>query len=158
LAILYHLFKFIDHVVIFADLKDKQIFSGYILCLYTLNFHVYILVCFSPNGHRLLTSSSDRTARLWSMDGTCLQQLREHTDDIFACAFSYMGDSIITSSKDNTCTIWRWFDWFRAFSCYLSRCLLFTLYIFTLSKSSGARTAYSFLISRRRAYIVSMFY
>ncbi|EFN80036.1 WD repeat-containing protein 69 [Harpegnathos saltator] len=62
----------------------------------------------NPNGHQLLTGSSDRTARLWSTDdGSCLQQLREHTDEVFACAFSYTGDSVITASKDKTCTIWR---------------------------------------------------
>lgn len=65
-------------------------------------------VCFSPNGHQLLTASLDKTARLWSIDdGSCFQQLKGHTDDVFACAFSYTGDSIITASKDNTCTIWR---------------------------------------------------
>lgn len=72
------------------------------------HFRACVPVCFSPNDHQLLTASSDRTARLWSAsDGVCLQQLRGHTDDIFACAFTYSGDSIITASKDNTCTIWR---------------------------------------------------
>lgn len=66
------------------------------------------LVCFSPNGHQLLTASLDRTARLWSTDdGSCFQELKGHTDDVFACAFSYTGDTIITASKDNTCTVWR---------------------------------------------------
>ncbi|TGZ55738.1 WD repeat-containing protein 69 [Temnothorax longispinosus] len=65
-------------------------------------------LCFSPNGHQLLTASLDKTARLWSADdGSCFQQLKGHTDDVFACAFSYTGDTIITASKDNTCTIWR---------------------------------------------------
>lgn len=70
--------------------------------------YLFLLVCFSPNGRQLLTASSDKTARLWSTDdGRCLQQLKGHTDDVFACAFSYTGDSVITAGKDNTCIIWR---------------------------------------------------
>lgn len=65
-------------------------------------------VCFSPNSQHLLTSSLDRTSKLWSLEnGCCIQTLDSHTDDVFSCAFSYNGDTIITASKDNTCMIWR---------------------------------------------------
>lgn len=65
-------------------------------------------VCFSPNSQHLLTSSLDRTSKLWSLEnGCCIQTLDGHTDDVFSCAFSYNGDTIITASKDNTCMIWR---------------------------------------------------
>jgi len=65
-------------------------------------------VAFSPQGSRVLTASSDKTARIWETEtGDCLQVLEGHTDEIFSCAFNYEGDTIITGSKDNTCRIWR---------------------------------------------------
>lgn len=72
-------------------------------------YRVFInAVCFSPNGHQLLTSSVDRTAKLWSTEtGCCSQTLNGHTEDVFASAFSYTGDTVVTASKDSTCIIWR---------------------------------------------------
>lgn len=71
-------------------------------------YHLLLTVCFSPNTNNLLSSSLDKTARIWSTDSSrCLQTLSGHTDDVFSCAYSYNGDTIITASKDNTCTIWR---------------------------------------------------
>jgi len=65
-------------------------------------------VAFNPQGIRILTASSDKTARLWDAEtGDCLQILEGHTDEIFSCAFNYSGDTIITGSKDNTCRIWK---------------------------------------------------
>ena len=65
----------------------------------------YLLI---PQGSRILTASSDKTARIWETEtGDCLQVLEGHTDEIFSCAFNYDGDTIITGSKDNTCRIWK---------------------------------------------------
>lgn len=57
-------------------------------------------MCFNPKGNRILTASSDKTARLWdAATGHCLQVLEGHTDEIFSCAFNYKGDIIITGNK-----------------------------------------------------------
>ena len=65
-------------------------------------------ITFNPQGSRILSASSDKSARLWDVDnGECLQVLEGHTDEIFSCAFNYEGDTIITGSKDNTCRIWK---------------------------------------------------
>jgi len=65
-------------------------------------------VSFNPQGSKVLTGSSDKTARLWDVEsGECDQILQGHSDEIFSCAFNYKGDTIITGSKDNTCRIWR---------------------------------------------------
>jgi len=64
-------------------------------------------VQFSPNGQKVLTASADKTCRIWSMTGTCLQVLEGHGDEILNCSFNYDGDCIITGSKDNTCRIWK---------------------------------------------------
>ncbi|POI35468.1 hypothetical protein CIB84_000781 [Bambusicola thoracicus] len=53
----------------------------------------------SADGNRILTASSDKTARLWdAATGHCLQTLEGHTDEIFSCAFNYKGNIIITGS------------------------------------------------------------
>lgn len=81
-------------------------------------------VIFNPQGTRILTASSDKTARLWDpLKGECLQIFEGHSDEIFSAAFNYEGDIIITGqphpfpliisfylligSKDNTCRLWR---------------------------------------------------
>lgn len=62
------------------------------------------LVTFNPKGSRILTSSSDKTARLWNVDdGKCCQVLVGHTDEIFSAAFNYDGDVIITGNIVNFC-------------------------------------------------------
>ena len=66
------------------------------------------MVVLIDQGSKILTASSDKSARLWDADsGDCLQILEGHTDEIFSCAFNYEGDTIITGSKDNTCRIWK---------------------------------------------------
>lgn len=65
-------------------------------------------VSFSPTtGKYLLTSSQDKTARLWEVrSGNCVQILDGHTDEVFSSIFSYCGKKVITASKDNTSIIW----------------------------------------------------
>lgn len=61
-------------------------------------------VCFNPQGTRILTASSDKTAQIWDVDtGDCLQVLEGHTDEIFSCAFNYEGETIITGSFPGPC-------------------------------------------------------
>eukprot|EP00795_Rhopilema_esculentum_P016681 gene16681-8123_t len=65
------------------------------------NFPVYaVLAIFNPQGNRILTAGSDKTARLWDpFTGECVQILEGHTDEIFSCAFNYEGDIILTEYK-----------------------------------------------------------
>jgi len=66
------------------------------------------IIKFNPQGNRIITASSDKTCRIWSVEnGAELQVLDGHEDEIFSCAFNYEGDTIITGSKDNTCRIWK---------------------------------------------------
>ncbi len=51
-------------------------------------------------GNRVLTASSDRTARLWDVNtAECVQVLDGHSDEIFSCAFNYNGDTVITGAR-----------------------------------------------------------
>lgn len=54
---------------------------------------------FNPQGTKIITAGSDKTARIWSAE-TCemLQVLEGHTDEIFSCSFNYEGDTIITGT------------------------------------------------------------
>lgn len=77
--------------------------------LCTLSLSLFLSqVTFNPQGTKILTASSDKSAQLWEVEtGDCLQMLEGHTDEIFSCAFNYEGDTVITGSKDNTCRIWK---------------------------------------------------
>lgn len=65
-------------------------------------------VSFSPvTGAYLLTASQDHTARLWkAFTGSCVQELKGHSDEVFAAVFSQCGKKIVTASKDNTAIVW----------------------------------------------------
>jgi len=57
---------------------------------------------FSPDGQRILTASSDNTARLWDVNGTPLATLEGHTAVVNSAVFSPGGQRILTASSDGT--------------------------------------------------------
>jgi WD40 repeat protein len=62
---------------------------------------------FSPDGSRIVTASSDMTARLW--DGrseVALAILSGHTGGVESAAFSPDGSRIVTASSDKTARLW----------------------------------------------------
>lgn len=66
---------------------------------------------YSPDGTRVLTASDDKTARIWTADGTGLPiVLAEHRGAITSAAFSPNKDSdkfrVLTTSADGTARIW----------------------------------------------------
>jgi WD40 repeat protein len=64
-------------------------------------------VAFSPDGTRVITGSSDNTARLWdARDGKPLATLQGHTAAVGMVAFSPDGTRVITGSSDNTARLW----------------------------------------------------
>jgi hypothetical protein len=68
-------------------------------------------VAFSPDGSRLLTASSDMTARLWvARGGKPLATLQGHTDRVGAVAFSPDGTRVLTASDDKTARLWDAYD------------------------------------------------
>ncbi len=61
---------------------------------------------FSPDGLRIVTSSSDKTARLWdALSGKPIATLSGHTWSVSSAQFSPDGLRIVTSSDDNTARI-----------------------------------------------------
>jgi WD40 repeat protein len=69
---------------------------------------------FSPDGTKILTGSSDKTARLWeSSSGKLIHSLEGHTSGVNSAVFSPDGTKILTSdasiysgSSDNTARLW----------------------------------------------------
>jgi WD40 repeat protein len=61
----------------------------------------------SPDGKRVLTASADRTALIWSADGTGMPiPLRGHQGPLLSAAWSPDGQRVLTSSEDKTARIW----------------------------------------------------
>jgi WD40 repeat protein len=64
-------------------------------------------VDFSADGRRLLTASSDGTARIWdAVTGTQLVPPMKHDAEVVSAVFSPDGQRVATASMDNTARIW----------------------------------------------------
>lgn len=62
---------------------------------------------FSPDGERIVTAGSDKTARVWDVKtGQTLLSLTGHTDRVNDAAFSPDGERIVTAGADDTARLW----------------------------------------------------
>lgn len=61
---------------------------------------------FNREGSRLITASSDKTARIWDTSSGSMLALLEHPDTVNAAAFNPYGDCVATASRDNKVRIW----------------------------------------------------
>ena len=62
---------------------------------------------FSPDGKRIVTASSDKTARLWDAEtGKPIGELDGHEGWVWRAAFSPDGKRIVTASGDKTARLW----------------------------------------------------
>ena len=86
---------------------SKIIFNILNIILYYIYTEVYS-IAFSPDGSRIVSSSSDNTIRLWD-EGTgdaIVKPLEEHSSYIYSVAFSPDGSRIVSGSSDNTICLW----------------------------------------------------
>jgi len=62
---------------------------------------------FSPDGRRVVTASSDRTARVWEAGtGTPVGAPLQHQNAVNSAAFSPDGRRVVTASSDHTARVW----------------------------------------------------
>ncbi|MCA6518157.1 MAG: hypothetical protein IM556_05820, partial [Pseudanabaena sp. M110S1SP2A07QC] len=78
--------------------KEKTRFQGH--------QDVVTSIAFAPDGKSIVTSSGDKTAKLWSIDGRLLQTFQGHQSGVTSVAFAPDGKSIVTGSGDNTAKLW----------------------------------------------------
>jgi WD40 repeat protein len=65
-------------------------------------------LAFSPDGKRLVTASTDKTAIVWDVDSgkPALPPLKGHSNEVRSVTFSPDGKTILTGSRDNTARLW----------------------------------------------------
>ncbi|MBD1824182.1 hypothetical protein H6F51_17055 [Cyanobacteria bacterium FACHB-DQ100] len=64
-------------------------------------------VAFCPDGRTIVSGSSDKTIRLWNLEGNPIEQpFRGHRDDVWSVAFSPDGQMIVSGSSDKTIRLW----------------------------------------------------
>ena len=62
---------------------------------------------YSPDGKRILTASSDKTARVWEANtGRLVAELKGHAANVISATYSLDGKRILTASLDNTARLW----------------------------------------------------
>jgi WD40 repeat protein len=73
----------------------------------TFEKEMYSIARFSPDGDFVVTANVDPTVRVWdALDGTLVDELRGHRDEVNSVAFSADSKSIITASDDQTVRSW----------------------------------------------------
>src|SRR5262249_34746336 len=66
-----------------------------------------VSAAFSPTGTRVVTTSADKTARVWdATTGKLLTSPLEHQDQVVSAAFSHDGACVVTASRDKTARVW----------------------------------------------------
>ncbi|PZV12247.1 MAG: hypothetical protein DCF20_17855 [Pseudanabaena sp.] len=63
-------------------------------------------VAFSHDGKIIISSSGDKTIKLWNLQGKELRTLKGHTSDVLSVAFSPNDKVIVSGSFDNTLKLW----------------------------------------------------
>jgi WD40 repeat protein/nucleoside phosphorylase/uncharacterized protein YjbI with pentapeptide repeats len=81
--------------------------TGQVACEFTGHRSTVSACCFSIDGHWILSSAEDCTARLWNSEtGELLREFVGHERRLTACAFSPDERWVLSSSDDQTLRLW----------------------------------------------------
>jgi WD40 repeat protein len=81
--------------------------SGRVLLRVVPANELIMAMAFSPDGHRIVTAGSHKSAKVWDVDsGRLLLTLRGHRRQVYRVAYSRDGRFIATGSVDGTARIW----------------------------------------------------
>ncbi len=62
---------------------------------------------FSPDGSKVVTASSDHSARIWdTKTGAVIATLGGHTEGVRSASFSSDGTRVVTAARDGSAKIW----------------------------------------------------
>jgi WD40 repeat protein len=61
---------------------------------------------FSPDGKQIVSTSIDKSLKLWDLTGNCLQTFTGHTHGVSSANFSPDGKQIVSASGDNSLKLW----------------------------------------------------
>jgi WD40 repeat protein len=64
-------------------------------------------VAISPDGQTIVSASSDKTLKLWNIDGSLRTTINAHDAEVYAVAFSPDGQTIASASRDKTVKLWK---------------------------------------------------
>lgn len=64
-------------------------------------------VSFSPDSQTLVTTSDDKTVKLWNRNGQLIKTLNGHQDKVVSAQFSPDGQLLATASQDKTIKLWK---------------------------------------------------
>jgi WD40 repeat protein len=85
----------------------RAIFGSKTMAVLKGHTDVVLSASFSPDGRRILTTSKDRTARVWDADsGKQIALLNAHEETLNSALFSPDGRRIVTTSADGTARVW----------------------------------------------------
>jgi WD40 repeat protein len=66
-----------------------------------------VMAAFAADNERVVTASSDQTAKLWDVStGAELQSWNQHTGPLYCLAVSADGRTLVTGAQDNTLRVW----------------------------------------------------
>jgi WD40 repeat protein len=90
---------------------ETALFGGWQNIREIAGFHGHtdqvLTAAFSADGRRIVTASSDMTARIWDAEtGRTIAILQGHKGPVWSAAFSADGRRVVTSSNDNTARVW----------------------------------------------------
>ncbi|AOY80747.1 caspase family protein [Moorena producens JHB] len=63
-------------------------------------------IAFSPNDNLIASASGNNTIQLWRYDGSPVQTLDQHLDEVRSVVFSHDGKLIASASNDGTVKLW----------------------------------------------------